>query len=154
MERQGCENTQRGKYINSCLGNNNILHSIHTFHMYLFVVKGGHTEGNRVTKDGYESCLDSWEGKHKKCVDNIIKRFPTFNQIDPNGRCKANGINKSKRQSHELSQWDIWALNAAYDGPLPQCQHPGELHNPWRQINAGPDVILMMALFSIRALSG
>ena len=97
-------------------------------------MKGGHTEGNRVTKNGYESCLDSWEGKHKKCVDNVIKRFPTFNQIDPNGRCKANGINKSKRQSHELSQWDIWALNAAYDGPLPQCQHPGEPHNPRRWI--------------------
>ena len=90
-------------------------------------MKGGYTEGNRVTKSGYESCLDSWEGKHKKCVDNVIKRFPTFNKIDPNGRCKANGINRSKRRSHELSQWDIWALNAAYDGPLPQCQHPGEL---------------------------
>ena len=57
----------------------------------------------------------------------VLPRFPTFNPIDPNGRCKANGINKSKRKSYELSQWDIWALNAAYDGPLPPCQYPGRV---------------------------
>jgi len=106
MEKQGCENDQRGRFVNACL------------------VDGGHTEGNRIIKEGYEMCLDRWEDKHKKCVDNVVKRFPTFNNIDPNGRCKANGINRSKRKSYELSQWDIWALNAAYGGSLPPCQQP------------------------------
>ena len=23
-----------------------------------------------------------------------------------------------------MSQWDIWALNVAYKGPLPPCQYP------------------------------
>jgi hypothetical protein len=31
-------------------------------------------------------------------------RFPTFQLVDPNGRCKENGINKSKREKHQLSQ--------------------------------------------------
>ena len=53
-----------------------------------------------------------------------LRRFPTFKPVDPNGKCKANGINKEKRQSWEISQYDIWALNAAYDGPLPPCQSP------------------------------
>lgn len=106
MKKQGCENSDRGKYINACL------------------VKGGHTDGNRIVKEGYDLCLDNWASKHKQCVDNVIKRFPTFNPIDPNGRCKANGINKTKRKSYELSQWDIWAINAAYGGPLPPCQKP------------------------------
>ena len=36
MERQGCENTQRGKYINSCLGNhNNSVAFIHFTHIIL-----------------------------------------------------------------------------------------------------------------------
>ena len=38
------------------------------------LVKGGHTEGSRVQKDGYELCLERWEGRHKRCVDNVIKR--------------------------------------------------------------------------------
>jgi hypothetical protein len=75
-------------------------------------------------KEGYERCVRSWEKKHKKCVDTVIRRFPTFKPVDPNGKCKANGINKEKRQSWEISQYDIWALNAAYDGPLPPCQSP------------------------------
>jgi len=108
MRQQGCENDQRGKFVNGCL------------------VSGGHTEGSRIIKEGYELCLDKWETKHKKCVDAVIKRFPTFKPIDPNGKCKANGINRSKRKSYEISQWDIWALNAAYGGPLPPCQHPGK----------------------------
>jgi len=109
MEQQGCENDQRGKFVNGCL------------------VDGGHTQGNRIIKEGYEMCLDKWESKHKKCVDAVVKRFPTFKPIDPNGRCKLNGINRSNRKSYELSQWDIWALNAAYEGPLPPCQHPGKV---------------------------
>ena len=31
-------------------------------------------------------------------------RYPTFDLVDPNGRCKANGINKTKRKTYELSQ--------------------------------------------------
>jgi len=109
MEQQGCENKQRGQFVNNCL------------------LEGGHTQGNRIIKDGYEICLEKWETKHKKCVDAVIKRFPTFKPIDPNGRCKANGINRTKRKSFEISQWDIWALNAAYGGPLPPCQKPGKV---------------------------
>jgi len=109
MRQQGCENDQRGKFVNGCL------------------VSGGHTEGSRIIKEGYELCLDKWADKHKKCVDAVIKRFPTFKPVDPNGKCKANGINRSKRKSYEISQWDIWALNAAYGGPLPPCQHPGKV---------------------------
>jgi hypothetical protein len=33
-----------------------------------------------------------------------LPRFPTFNMVDPNGRCKENGINKSKRETFQLSQ--------------------------------------------------
>jgi len=106
MKQQGCESTERGKFVNKCL------------------VDGGHTEGNRVVKEGYERCVSSWEKKHKKCVDTVIRRFPTFKPVDPNGKCKANGINKEKRRSWEISQYDIWALNAAYNGPLPPCQSP------------------------------
>jgi len=106
MSQQGCESSQRGKYVNTCL------------------VEGGHTQGSRVIKEGYEKCIDSWDSKHKGCVDRVIRRFPTFRLVDPNGRCKANGINKEKRKSWELSQFDIWALNAAYGGPLPPCQKP------------------------------
>ena len=36
---------------------------------------GGHTEGNRIIKEGYEMCLDRWQDKHKKCVDNVVKRL-------------------------------------------------------------------------------
>ena len=39
------------------------------------LVDGGHTEGNRVIKEGYELCLDKWGDKHKKCVDNVVKRY-------------------------------------------------------------------------------
>ena len=60
-----------------------------------------------------------------------FRRFPTFKPVDPNGKCKANGINKEKRQSWEISQYDIWALNAAYDGPLPPCQSPKKVI--WKQ---------------------
>jgi len=109
MSQQGCESSQRGKYVNSCL------------------VEGGHISGSRVIKEGYEKCLDNWETKHKGCVDRVIRRFPTFRLVDPNGKCKANGINKVKRNSWELSQYDIWALNAAYDGPLPPCQKPDKV---------------------------
>ena len=52
----------------------------------------------------------------RDCDLTLHLRFPTFNPIDPNGRCKANGINRTKRKSFQLSQWDIWALNAAYGG--------------------------------------
>ena len=44
---------------------------------------------------------------------------------------KANGINKEKRESWEISQYDIWALNAAYGGPLPPCQRPKKVG--WKQ---------------------
>ena len=54
---KGCENDQRGKFVNGCL------------------VSGGHTEGSRIIKEGYELCLDKWADKHKKCVDAVIKRF-------------------------------------------------------------------------------
>ena len=56
MESQGCENSQRGKYINRCL------------------LDGGHTKENRVVKEGYELCLEKWASKHKQCVDNVVKR--------------------------------------------------------------------------------
>ena len=56
MESQGCENSQRGKFINLCL------------------VEGGHTEGSRIVKEGYELCLEKWAAKHKRCVDNVVKR--------------------------------------------------------------------------------
>ena len=71
MKQQGCESTERGKFVNKCL------------------VDGGHTEGNRfgftdgsdlrscavarVVKEGYERCVSSWEKKHKKCVDTVIR---------------------------------------------------------------------------------
>ena len=61
----------------------------------------------------------------------LYRRFPTFKPVDPNGKCKANGINKEKRQSWEISQYDIWALNAAYGGPLPPCQSPKKVS--WKQ---------------------
>ena len=63
MQKQGCENSDRGKYINTCL------------------VNGGHTEGNRIVKEGYELCLDSWARKHKQCVDNVIKRWVKQNNF-------------------------------------------------------------------------
>ena len=56
MESQGCENSQRGKFINRCL------------------VEGGHTEDSRIVKEGYELCLEKWAAKHKHCVDNVVKR--------------------------------------------------------------------------------
>jgi len=111
MEDQGCESFQRGRFINKC------------------VVDGGYTDKNRITKDGYNRCLEAWDAKHKACVQTIFKRYPTFRQVDPNGRCEANGINKTKRKSYQLSQWDIWALNAAYGGPLPPCQRPQSVGN-------------------------
>ena len=41
----------------------------------------GLTDGNdlrsrevaRVVKEGYERCVSSWEKKHKKCVDTVIR---------------------------------------------------------------------------------
>ena len=27
----------------------------------------------RVVKEGYERCVSSWEKKHKKCVDTVIR---------------------------------------------------------------------------------
>ncbi|XP_023335629.1 zinc metalloproteinase nas-1 [Eurytemora carolleeae] len=86
MENQGCESFQRGKFMNRCL------------------VEGGFTENGRVIKDGYERCLEAWNAKHKKCVDYISNRYPTFQPVDPNGRCKKNGINKSERLSFQLSE--------------------------------------------------
>ena len=53
--------------------------------------------------------------------------------MDPNGKCKANGINKEKRSSWEISQYDTWALNAAYGGPLPPCQRPDKVTGGGRQ---------------------
>ena len=29
---------------------------------------------NRVIKEGYELCLEKWAAKHKRCVDNVVKR--------------------------------------------------------------------------------
>ena len=67
MEDQGCESSQRGKHVNSCL------------------VEGGHTKGtgdtvvgalntwSRVVKEGYEKCTKLWENKHKKCVERVIR---------------------------------------------------------------------------------
>ena len=37
-------------------------------------MEGGHTKENRIVKEGYELCLDQWAGKHKHCVDNVVKR--------------------------------------------------------------------------------
>ena len=68
----------------------------------------------------YQVSSNLWWLKHSR-------RFPTFKPIDPNGKCKANGINKEKRESWEISQYDTWALNAAYGGPLPPCQRPGKV---------------------------
>ena len=61
------------------------------------------------------------------------RRFPTFKAVDPNGKCKANGINKEKRSSWEISEYDTWALNAAYGGPLPPCQRPDKVTGGGRQ---------------------
>ena len=77
MKKQGCENDQRGKYINNCL------------------VAGGHTDGNRIVKEGYDNCLDKWAAKHKQCVDNVIRSITIsdslicFELLLPLGICQA-----------------------------------------------------------------
>jgi len=111
MELQGCENTQRGRFLNNCL------------------VTGGFTSNGTIINDGYEICFEKWDKKHSACVEVVKKEFSTFKLIDPNGRCKRNGINRVNRKVHQLSEWDIWAINAAYDGPLPRCQKPKSVGN-------------------------
>lgn len=56
MERQGCDRDQRGSFVNTCL------------------VAGNHTQGGRILKDGYDLCLQRWDGKHKQCVEKVVAR--------------------------------------------------------------------------------
>ena len=102
------------------------------------LVSGGYTLNGRVIKDGWERCYKQWDIKHAKCVERVKKKYPTFDLIDPNGRCKENGINRAKRKSHELSevsngivhcQWYCVILNL-FSGMSGQLMLPMGDHYP------------------------